>query len=84
MALLNKKIQEILINISLANSNSEVLKKYAEVWSRIKDQIRKINGHLGEYDKDYIKIKFESDDDLPLNKILKFRIPTNFFRRLFV
>ena len=27
--------------------------------------------YLGNYDKKYIKIKFNSDDDLPLNKILK-------------
>ena len=27
--------------------------------------------YLGDYDKKYIKIKFNSDDDLPLNKILK-------------
>ena len=26
----------------------------------------------GEYGKDYMKIKFSSDDDLPLNKQLKF------------
>ena len=28
----------------------------------------------GEYDKDYVKIKFDSDDDLPLSVVLKFRI----------
>ena len=28
----------------------------------------------GEYNKDYMKIKFNSDDDLPLNKILKVSI----------
>ena len=27
--------------------------------------------YLGDYDEKYIKIKFNSDDDLPLNKILK-------------
>ena len=55
------------------NSNSEVLKKYAEIWSRIKDQIEKINsGISGECGKDYIKLKSNSDDDLPLNKELKF------------
>ena len=58
---------------SLADSNSEVFEKYAEIWNGIKDQIKKINnGKLGEYEKDYMKIKFNSDDDLPLNKILKF------------
>ena len=38
------------LNISLTDSNSEVLKKYAEVWSGIRDQIKKINnGWVGEY-----------------------------------
>ena len=61
------------LNISVTDSNNEVLKKYGEVWSGIKDQVKKINnGKLGEYGKDYMKIKFKSDDDLSLNKILKF------------
>ena len=56
------------LNITLTDSNSKVLKKYAEIWSGIKDQIEQINGRKsGEYGKDYIKIKFSSDDDLPLN-----------------
>ena len=31
------------LNISLADSNSKVLKKYAEIWSGIKDHIKKTN-----------------------------------------
>ena len=61
------------LNIALTDSNSEVLKEYAEIWSGIKDLINKINdGKLGEYGKDYMKVKFNSDNDLPLNKQLKF------------
>ena len=61
------------LNITLTDTNSNVLKKYAEIWSGIRDQIEQINGSkLGEYGKDYVKIKFNSDDDLPLNKQLKF------------
>ena len=46
------------LNISITDSNSEVLKKYAEVWSGIKDQIKKINNsQLGEYGKDYKRIR---------------------------
>ena len=72
------------LNISLTDSNNEVLKKCAEVWSGIKDQIKKINnGLVGEYGKDYMKIKFDSDDDLPLNKILKFCIVTIIIRNVF-
>ena len=61
------------LNITLRDCNNKVLKKYAEIWSRIKDQIEKINdSKSGEYGKHYMKIKFNSDDDLPLNKQLKF------------
>ena len=47
------------LNIAFTDGNNDVLKKYAEVWSRIKEQIEKINnGKLEEYEKDYMKIKF--------------------------
>ena len=71
------------LNISFTNSNNEVLKKYAEVWSRIKGCIAKINDNKSkEYGKDYMKIKLNSDDNLPLNKILKFRILTIIIRNI--
>ena len=51
------------LNIVLTDSNKEVLRKYAEVWKGIEDQIKKINsGSIGKYDKDYMKIKFDSND----------------------
>ena len=54
------------LNIALTDSNSEVLKKYEGIWWKIKDQIKKIsNSKLGKYEKDYMKIKFNSDVDLP-------------------
>ena len=72
------------LSIALTDSNNNVLKKYAKVWSGIKDQIKKINnGSVGEYGKDNMKIKFDSDDNLPLNKILKFRVLTIFIRNIF-
>ena len=41
------------LNISLKFNNNDVLVKFAEVWSGIKDQIKKINnGSIGEYAKD--------------------------------
>ena len=72
------------LNIALTDSNNDVLIKYGKVWSGIKDQIKKINnGSMGEYGKDYMKIKFDSDDNLPLNKILKFRVLTIIIRNIF-
>ena len=71
------------LNIALTDSNKEVLKKYAEIWRGIKDQILKIKGSVGEYDKDYMKIKFDSDDDLPLYVVLRFCILTIVIRCIF-
>ena len=48
--------------------NKNLLKKYTEFWDVVKHEIKKINGDKKtDYRKDYIKIKFESDNDLPLN-----------------
>ena len=45
------------LNVAFTDSNNEVLKKYAEVWSGIKDQMEKIDSvKLEEYEKDYMKI----------------------------
>ena len=55
------------------DENKDVLKKYNDVWDRIKNEIKTINeGKENDYEKDYLKIKFNSDNDLPLNKPLKF------------
>ena len=72
------------LNIAFTDSNNELLKEYAEVWSGIKNQIKKINdGGSGEYGKDYMKIKFNSDDDLPLNTVQKFCALTFIIRNVF-
>ena len=61
-----------------------MLKKYAKFWEEIKYHIQTINaGKSGEYDKDYMKIKFNSDDDLPLNKILKLHMLKIIVRSVF-
>ena len=48
------------------------LKKYNDVFNGIMDKIKEISNDECDYEKDYMKIKFNSDDDLPLNKPLKF------------
>ena len=52
--------------------NKELLKKYNDVFNGLIDKIKKIDDDWLEYTKDYTKIKFNSDDNLPLNKPLKF------------
>ena len=36
-----------------------------------------------DYGKDYMKIRFNSDDNLPINKLLKFRLMTIIIRSVF-
>ena len=68
----------------LIDENKEVFKKYTELWDGIKNEIETINGsEVGEYDKDIMKIKFDTDDDLPLNKQLKFPTRTIVVRSIF-
>ena len=53
------------------DKNAMVLGDYTEIWDEIKEQIELISGNkVIKYSKDFIKINFESDDDLPLGKIL--------------
>ena len=55
------------------DENKELLKKYNDVWNEIQNEIKTINGGKeNDYEKNYMKIKFNSDDDLQLNKPLKF------------
>ena len=66
------------------DENEEVLEKYTELWDGIKNEIKTINGgKKGGYGKDFMKIKFDTDDDLPLNKPLKLHMLTIIVRSVF-
>ena len=63
---------------------TELLKIYANVWDGIENEIKAINGGKENYyEKDYMKIKFNSDDELPLNKPFKFHAMTIIIRSVF-
>ena len=72
------------LNITLTDSNNDVLIKYAEVWNGIKNQTKKINNDsVVEYDKDYMKTKLDSDDNLLLNKVITFHVVIIIIRSVF-
>ena len=64
------------------DENKELLKKYNDVFNGIRNKIKEINNEC-DYEKDYLKIKFNSDDDLPLNKFLISRLMTVTVRYVF-
>ena len=59
-----------------ADGNKDLLKKYSDVFNRMIDKIKEINSDECDYEKDYMKIKFNFDDSLPLSKPLKFHLMT--------
>ena len=65
------------------DENKELLKKYNDVSNGIKKKIEEVSSGKCDYEKDYMKIKFNSDDDLPLNKPLKFHNMTITIRSVF-
>ena len=48
--------------------NKELLKKYNDVFDGIRDKTKEISNYECHYKKDYMKITFNSDDNLPLSK----------------
>ena len=65
------------------DENKELLKKYNNVFNGIRDKIREISSGECDYEKDYIKIKFNSGHNLPLNKPFKFHNMTVTIRSVF-
>ena len=59
------------LTLVLTNENKEKNKKYEELWSKIRDSVRSMTENSDEYDEKYMKMKFNSDGELPLNKMIK-------------
>ena len=53
----------------MKGKNKKNIEKYEELLNKIRDLIRSITKNSDDYghDKKYLKIKFESDDELPIN-----------------
>ena len=72
------------LTFASTNKNKKALEKYKKLWNEIKYHIQTRHADKsGEYDKDYMKIKFNSDENLPLNKILKLHMLTIIVRSAF-
>ena len=72
MATLKKTMKNKYLIFASSKKNKEILTKYTEIWDEIKYLIKTISdSEVGEYGKDFMKIKFSSDYTLPLNKTLK-------------
>ena len=70
-AYIGKDDEDKYLIFASTNKNKEALENYVELWDEFKDQIELISDNRPiEYKKAFMKIKFKSDDELPLDKIL--------------
>ena len=73
------------LNIVLVSKDNDfVINKYLEIFDGTKKGIKKVNdGFPVVYDKDYMKIQFDSNDNLLLNKLMKFHALAIVIRQVF-
>ena len=66
------------------NESEEKIKNYEELWSKIRDFTRSITKTSDDYYEKYMKIKFNSDDELPVNKTIEIPSMTIVSRAIFL
>ena len=67
---IDEKNENKYLIFASTDENKELLKKYLDVSNGIKNKIEAISSRECDYEKDYVLIKFNFDDDFLLNKSL--------------
>ena len=63
--------------------DADILRKFANIWKSITASIEENTDDIVHYDKDYMKIKFESNDNLPTDNIVNMHQVTIIIRSVF-
>ena len=72
------------LTLVATNESKEKPKKFEDQWFKITDLIRSITKIYDAYDEKYMKIKFNSDNELPLNKTVEITTITIVVRAIFL
>ena len=80
---IEEKIENKYLIFDSSDENKELIKKYQDTWSGIKDKIEAVGSGKCDYEKDYMKMKINSDNNLPLEKPLKLHMMTIIIRSVF-
>ena len=85
---MNRYFEEINENEYLTlvrtNKSKEKIKKYEELWIKIGDLLRSVTKNSDDCDEKYMKIKFNSDKELPINKTIEIPEMTIVVRDVFL
>ena len=63
--------------------DADVLRNFANFWKSIRAKTEENTNGIVQYDKDYMKIKFESNDNLPIDNIVNMHQVTIIIRSVF-
>ena len=67
----------------IISGDADILRKFANIWESIRTKIEKNTDDIVKYDKDYMKIKLESNDNLPTDNIINMHQGTIIIRLVF-
>ena len=68
----------------IISGDDDVFKKLLDIFESIKNKITEKAVDVVEYEKDYMKIKFKSNNILPASKNVNIRMVTIIIRAIFV
>ena len=63
--------------------DADVLRKFANIWKSNRAKIEENTSGIVQYDKDYMRIKFESNDNLSTDNIINMHQVTRIIRSIF-
>ena len=58
--------------------DADVLRKFASIWKSIRAKFEQNTGGIVQYDKDYMKVKLESNDNSPTDNIVNMQSYNNY------
>ena len=59
------------MTLGCTDKSKGIIKKYEEMWSKIRDLIRSVTKISDDYGAKYIKVKINLHDELSLNKTIE-------------
>ena len=66
-----EKIIFEVLHVVAIHESKKIIKKYEELWTKIRDLIRSVTKNSNDYDEIYMKINFNSDDESILSKTIE-------------
>ena len=68
---LKKSVEIKYLTLIPTHESKEIMKRYEELWSKIRDLISSITKNWNDYDEKYMKTNFNLDNNLRLSKMLE-------------